>query len=284
MVGFVNIIKPSGVSSAKVVAIVKKKLKTPCGHMGTLDPMASGVLPVGVGKTSRLFDYLLDKEKIYQADFVFGFSTDTLDTTGKVVERTGVIPTEDEIKSKLSAFVGEIDQIPPKYSAKCIDGTKCYSLARKGIEFDLPPKRVSVLGFELIGKKSENVYSFRIRCKGGTYIRSLARDLGLAVGSLAVMSALDRIKSGVFDYSNAITLEDFEKSENPEKFLLPSDIAVSFKKLVLSEVAATRLLNGIKENFGASDGIYNVYFEDVFLGVGVCENGVLKIKAYVREN
>ena len=122
MTGFINIIKPSGMSSAYAVGAVKKKFNKPCGHMGTLDPMAEGVLPVGIGKASRLFQYLLDKEKTYIARFIFGYTTDTLDITGQTTETTDKIPTLSEIKEVLESFVGEIMQVPPNYSAKCING------------------------------------------------------------------------------------------------------------------------------------------------------------------
>ena len=120
MKGFINLIKPSGMSSAYAVTAVKKKFNLPCGHMGTLDPMAEGVLPVGIGQASRLFQYLLDKEKTYVARFRFGFTTDTLDVTGTITKDGGTIPTKEQIQNVLGKFVGEIDQIPPKYSAKCL--------------------------------------------------------------------------------------------------------------------------------------------------------------------
>jgi tRNA pseudouridine55 synthase len=153
MKGFINLIKPEGMSSAYAVSRVKKKLKTTCGHMGTLDPMASGVLPVGIDKTSRMFDYLLDKTKTYVAEFEFGYTTDTLDITGEVVERTDKVPTEEQIEGVLSQFVGIIDQIPPKYSAKCIDGKRGYELARRGVEFELQAKKVEILSLLFIGMK-----------------------------------------------------------------------------------------------------------------------------------
>lgn len=173
MKGFINLIKPQGMSSAYAVGAVKKKFNIPCGHMGTLDPMASGVLPVGLGKASRLFQYLLDKEKVYVARFKFGYSTDTLDVTGKTELDGGNIPTLDEINAVLPNFIGEIDQIPPKYSAKCIDGKRGYELARKGVEFELAPKKVCILDAKCLGQTAEDEFSFEFRCKGGTYIRYL---------------------------------------------------------------------------------------------------------------
>lgn len=284
MKGFINVIKPKDVSSAYCVSVVKRKTGVPCGHMGTLDPMASGVLPVGLGKASRLFPYTLDKEKTYIAEFTFGYSTDTLDTSGETVAVSGVIPERKAVESALSFFVGEISQVPPKYSAKCVDGKRGYALARAGVEFELAPKKVNVYEFSLIEKTDDNSYSFKVRCGGGTYIRSLARDLGENLGALAVMSSLDRIKSGIFDYSNGVPLEDIKNAtkEELEKYVIPADRAVNFEKLNLTEYQAQRLLNGVYEDYGFKDGIYKVYFDTEFLGVGEVIGGVLKMKSYVR--
>ena len=282
MKGFINLIKPSGMSSAYAVGAVKKKFNTPCGHMGTLDPMASGVLPVGIGKASRLFQYLLDKEKVYVARFKFGYSTDTLDVTGQETARTHLIPTLEQINAVLPSFVGEIDQVPPKYSAKCIDGKRGYQLARRGVEFELPPKKVVILGAKCLGQIEEDEFSFEFRCKGGTYIRSLARDIAFNCGTLGVMSSLDRTACGIFDYSNGVTIEEFKNSENPEKYIIPAENAVNFEKLVLTAKQAEKILNGVFENYGFNDGTYRVYNQEEFWGVGESLGGVLKIKAYVR--
>lgn len=282
MTGFINIIKPSGVSSAYAVGGVKKKFNCPCGHMGTLDPMADGVLPVGVGKASRLFQYMLDKEKTYVARFIFGYTTDTLDITGEVTERTEVVPTIDQIKSVLSNFIGEIDQIPPKYSAKCINGKRGYQLARQGVEFELEAKKVNILNIELLSQVSENEFEFKIDCKGGTYIRSLARDIALAVGSLGVMSKLTRTACGVFNMQNGIALDELKNTDTPEQYLIPADTTVSFEKLHLTPKQAQKILDGVYENYGFKDGTYRVYNQQAFIGVGRVSEGVLRINSYVR--
>lgn len=282
MKGFINLIKPSGMSSAYAVGAVKKKFNTPCGHMGTLDPMASGVLPVGVGKSSRLFQYLLDKEKVYVARFKFGYTTDTLDVTGQETSRTNLIPTIEEINKVLPSFVGEIDQVPPNYSAKCIDGKRGYQLARRGVEFQLPPKKVVILGAKCLGQTQEDEFSFEFRCKGGTYIRSLARDIAQKCATFGVMSALDRTVCGIFDYSNGVSVEDFKNSDNPEKYIIPAENAVNFEKIILTSKQAEKILNGVFENYGFADGTYRVYNGEEFWGVGEALGGVLKIKAYVR--
>ena len=282
MKGFINIYKPAGISSAAVVSAVKKKFHVPCGHMGTLDPMAEGILPVGLYKTTRLFPYLLNKDKRYVARFKFGVTTDTLDVTGEVTERTGVVPDERTIISVLPRFIGEIEQIPPKYSAKCVDGKRGYQLARQGVSFELAPKIVTVNDIKLTRKTADDEYEFVIACKGGTYIRSLARDIGVASGTVAVMSALARVKSGAFDESNSVTLDDFRNSDTPEAFIIPPDSVVDFEKLTLTQAQATKILNGVFENYGFKDGIYRVYNEREFWGIGETKEGILKIKAYVR--
>lgn len=282
MKGFINIIKPEGMSSAYAVGVVKKKFNVPCGHMGTLDPMASGILPVGLGKTSRLFQYLLDKEKTYVAKFKFGILTDTLDVTGNIEIDGGKIPTIEKINEVLPLFVGEIDQVPPKYSAKCIDGKRGYQLARAGVEFELAPKKVTVLSAKCLGQTDIDEFSFEFTCKGGTYIRSLARDIASACQTIGVMSALNRTECGIFNYENGVTVEELKNCGDPLKFVIEPDLAIGFEKLKLTNEQATKILNGVYENYGIKDGIYRVYNQDEFWGVGVAENGEVRIKAYVR--
>lgn len=282
MVGFINVNKPAGISSAFAVGKIKKIFGCPCGHMGTLDPMASGVLPVGVGKASRLFPYLLDKDKTYVAEFTFGYETDTLDKTGKTVAESGVIPTREEIEKALPLFLGNIEQIPPKFSAKCVDGKRGYELARKGVDFTLNAKSVEISGFSLLEERENGAFLFEISCKGGTYIRSLCRDLANKLGTFATMTDLVRTKSGIFDLSNAVKLEDLTDLETAENHVIPADSAVDFEKLFLDKKTAEDIINGLFYNIGAKDGIYRVYNETAFLGIGVAEEGVLKIKSYVR--
>ena len=269
-------------SSAYAVGAVKKKFNLPCGHMGTLDPMASGVLPVGVYKTSRLFNYLLDKKKTYVAEFTFGYSTDTLDITGAKTEETRVIPTIEELKAVLGEFIGEIDQVPPKYSAKCIAGKRGYELARKGIDFNLESKKVKITNLELVEQTSNNSFSFKIDCTGGTYIRSLARDIAFRVNSLGVMSKLERTACGIFNKENSVSIEEFKNSSQPEKYLISPDEAVDFEKVVLTKNQAQRILDGVYDKYSFNDGVYRVYNEEEFWGIGSVKDKVLKIDAYIR--
>lgn len=282
MKGFINLLKPQGMSSAYAVGAVKHVFNTACGHMGTLDPMASGVLPVGLSKTSRLFQYLLNKRKTYVARFKFGFSTDTLDVTGTIIQSGGRVPCAEEISVAVSSFVGTIDQVPPKYSAKCVDGKRGYQLSRKGVDFTLPPKSVEVFSYRLLSQTDTDEYEFEIECGGGTYIRALARDLGVSLGTSATMSALKRTACGVFTEANGVSVEELKSSADPEKFIIPADCAVDFPKVALSDKQATRILNGLFDNYGLADGLYRVYNGEEFWGVGKSEDGVLKITSYVR--
>ena len=283
MIGFININKNVGDGSTRAVSKVKRLFKTPCGHMGTLDPLASGVLPIGVGKATRLFNFLLDKQKTYIAEFEFGYLTDTLDCTGAVLKSGGRIPAKEEITYVLGDFLGEIDQIPPAYSAKMVDGVRSYDLARRGIEVQLKPKRVRIDGVTCLEQKEEGKFSFRIVCGGGTYIRSIARDLGEKLGTYCTMTALKRTAAGVFTIENSITVEELLSSEHPEELIIPADTAVSYPKVFLSESQGARLLNGVYDDYGLPEGLYRVYTMDEFWGIGVVENSLLKMKAYCRE-
>ena len=282
MKGFINVLKPSGVSSAYAVGVVKRKVNCPCGHMGTLDPMASGVLPVGIDKTSRLFPFLLEKKKTYVARFLFGKTTDTLDITGTITGQTDIVPTEEQLQNVIKKFVGKIAQVPPKYSAKCINGKRGYELSRKGVDFTLEAKNVVIDSITLNAKTGENEYEFTICCGGGTYIRSLARDIAFSCNSLGVMTKLERIKSGVFTLENGVDLETLKNSDSIEQFLLPADIAVDFPKLVLTSAQAQKILDGVYLDYGFTDGVYRVYNEDDFWGIAKVEDGVVRIKPYVR--
>ncbi|MBE5756187.1 MAG: tRNA pseudouridine(55) synthase TruB [Clostridiales bacterium] len=283
MQGFINVIKESGMTSFDVVNKVKRKFKIPCGHMGTLDPMASGVLAVGLGKTTRLFNYLLDKVKVYVADFEFGYETDTLDITGKVLKENKIEVNKEDIVKALPSFIGEIDQIPPKYSAKNINGKRGYELAREGVEFTLASKKVTILDFKLIEKINDTTYRFEITCKGGTYIRSLARDLGYKLGTFGTMVSLDRRKAGIFTYDNAITIKELMETPIEELKIIPADEAVDYTKVLLGRRVAERLLNGINEKYPYPDGIYRVYSKTEFIGIGEAKNYDFKIKAYVKD-
>ena len=275
--GFINLNKPSGISSAAAVSKIKRLTGLACGHMGTLDPLASGVLPVAFGNASRLFNYLLDKEKVYRAVFRFGTDTDTLDSTGEILRSCLPVPSESEINNVFQKFVGEIEQIPPAYSAKSIGGVRAYRLARQGKEVELAPKKVAVHSVELLARLNETDYGFRISCGGGTYIRSLARDIAAACGTCAIMTSLIREKSGAFELSASVTLEELTQ-ENWCGFAVAPDAVFAMPVCNICGSDAAKLRNGLKLATDLADGEYKLYFDGAFYGIAVAENGLLRAK------
>lgn len=281
--GFINVYKAKCDGSTYVVNKIKKKINEKCGHMGTLDPLASGVLPVATNKATRLFDFLLNKKKTYVAEFTFGYATDTLDLEGRVVETGGRVPQLSEIKRVLATFCGEIEQVPPSFSAIMIDGKRSYDLARKGVEVNIPAKKVVIDGIEVQPTDNSKSYRFTVECRGGTYIRSLCRDIACRLGTVAVMTDLQRTAAGFFTKENSVSLKEFLASDNPEDYLIPADKALDFPKIVLSAEKAQRLLNGLRDEYSYSNGLYKVYSENEFWGVGEVCNGKIYMRAYVRE-
>ncbi len=285
MLGFLNINKQSGVSSAAVVAKLKKQFHLDkVGHMGTLDPMASGVLPIAIGKATRLFDYFLEKEKSYIAEFEFGYTTDTLDAEGVVLQQNLPIPTKDAVKNVLTSLIGEVDQVPPMYSAKNIQGRRAYDLARQGIEVQLQPKRVTIKAIELLQQITETKYQFLIVCSSGTYIRSIARDMGQLLGTGATMTALTRINSGYFDISQAKTVEDLQTINNLEEVIIsPIDVFPQYKTLIIKEQQKRDLCNGKSIVVAQENGLYWIVFENRIVGLAKVTEEKAKIAVYLWE-
>lgn len=285
MNGFLNLYKSKGVSSARVLNAVKRSLKgETVGHMGTLDPLADGVLPVAIGKSTRLFDYLLDKNKEYVATVAFGFSTDSYDLEGEITQRSDVLPSDAELEAACKKLTGDIMQIPPIYSAKCVNGKRSYELARKGVAVELPPKKVTVKSIRVLDKISESEYKIKIVCGGGTYIRAIARDLGLLCGTVATMTSLTRTASGIFRIENSVTAEEFTSAAYKSALLVPPDEVIDYPIIRLDERQTERLYNGLYDVYDYPDGIYKVYSPTAFYGVGEVKNGKIKVKAYLRDN
>ena len=271
MTGFINVLKPEGVGSTKVVGRVKYLLKTPCGHLGTLDPLACGVLPVAVGNAARLFDYFLSKQKRYFARFVFGATASTLDREGEIV-RGGRVPSAEEVRAALPAFVGDIMQVPPQYSAVSVNGRRGYDLARRGAEFDLPPKKVHISAFTLTEQTAEDEFCFDIACGGGTYIRSLARDLAAALGTTGYMSFLCRTESGPFTFSTGVPFNVLT-AENVRDFLIPTQDVLPFPVL---EGADARIFHGVGVPVDAADGQYKLFSGGAFYGIARVRDGIAR--------
>ena len=276
MTGFINVNKVKDVSSAREVAVIKRLTKTPCGHMGTLDPMASGVLPIAVGNAARLFDYFSDKHKKYSATFRFGVDSDTLDITGEVKQNSGRVPDFSEINDVLNNFIGEIMQVPPKYSAKNVSGRRGYELARAGVDFELPAKKVKVYSIDLKGQDGADFY-FDSECGGGTYIRSLARDIAEVLGTCAVMSSLERTQSGVFTLESSVKTELLD-CDNVSKYIIPTESVLSYESLYPDEKSSFKLFNGLSVTCDKPNGLYKIYREGNFYGIAEVAESILKVR------
>ena len=279
MNGIINVYKPAGMSSNFVLTKLKKQLDIKkMGHLGTLDPLASGVLPVMINKGTKLFEFYLNKNKVYRAVFCFGKQTDTLDSEGKVIKTCNYIPTKDEIEKQMKVLVGKISQIPPNFSAKNINGKRAYDLARKGELFELKPKEVEIFDFKLISQISKNSFLFEIACSSGTYIRSLARDLGNLTGSCAFMGALIRTKSGNFDILESTLFKNLTKENCFDKIIRLEDLLENQKRIDVEDEFFKQITNGVKLKVDFEDAKnVVVYCKNTLIGIGNVKNHLLSI-------
>lgn len=270
--GILNVNKEVGISSNKCVGLVKKALNTKkVGHTGTLDLEADGVLPIVIGKATRVSDFLMDEKKEYITEAIFGSRTDTLDWSGQVVEESNKTFTKDELISEMENFTGQIIQIPPMYSAIKINGTKMYDLARKGIEVERKTRNVTIYGFELIDFDFPKA-TFKITCSKGTYIRSLIDDLGEALGSFAYVNKLTRSKVGDFVIEEAISSKDLLEMDKEEILsrIKPVDYALKdYKEIRLDKSYFKQATNGMTMRVDDiySDDLIRVYVDDKFIGL-----------------
>lgn len=271
MTGFLNIYKREGISSAYCVNRAKGLTKCPCGHLGTLDPLAEGVLPVGVGNAARLFNYFLGKEKTYLARFRFGWTTETLDRESEP-RFAGMVPSKSAVEAILPQFTGEILQRPPRFSAISVDGKRSYELARKGKDIELPARKVKIFSLTLSEQTAEDEFEFEIVCGSGTYIRSLARDMGEALGTGAYMTKLIRTASGIFTKETAVPLDNLT-AENVGKYLIPTESVLPFERM---EVGDERFFHGVHVPVDCADGVYKLYRGGQFYGTGIVEEGLLR--------
>jgi len=253
--GIIAVNKPKDWTSFDVVNKIKHLVRPlKVGHLGTLDPMATGVLLVTVGKATKLFDLMQEKKKTYIATFEFGYTTDTLDAVGTKLDSTSIIPTKDEIERELKNFIGVIDQIPPQFSAKSVNGVRAYEMARKGISVELKSKKVIIYDIKLISY-NKGVLKLEIECGSGTYIRSIGRDLALNLNSLATMTNLVRSKVGNVELDACIDVQNLNKDNILEQ-MMPLDQVINYPVLNVDEIVKTRLLNGLTQNINLSDGEY----------------------------
>lgn len=284
MIGFLNVYKPSGVTSAYVVGKIKKQFHLDkVGHMGTLDPLACGILPIAIGKATRMFDYFLEKTKTYVARFTFGTTTDTLDCDGQITKTSNVLPTLSDVQNILKNFLGDISQLPPNYSAKKVNGTCAYTLARQNIEFQLKPKIVHVDKIEVLKQVDEKTFEFEIVCGSGTYIRSLARDMAVALNTVGYMTFLERTQSGFFKKDNSLEFENVLKIEDLQNHIIKiEDVFSKIPHVVLASHDAKRLIDGQNVPVKVKDGVYMVFCNDELICVGAVVTNILRLKTYLK--
>ncbi|HPF87773.1 MAG TPA: tRNA pseudouridine(55) synthase TruB [Candidatus Limiplasma sp.] len=229
--GFLNILKPPGMTSARAVAYVRSRLNgAKVGHAGTLDPEAAGVLPLMIGKAARLFDELQNDQKAYIAEIAFGAATDTQDAQGTVVQTGTNIPTEAQLSALLPTLIGEVQQLPPMYSALKQNGRRLYDLAREGKTVERKPRTMTLFSASLLGFTSENTALIRLRCSKGFYVRTLCHDIGKKLGCPAHMRFLLRTASGIFTVDTANTLEEIDRAAKDgslPSLLVPMDAVLA---------------------------------------------------------
>lgn len=296
--GIVNVLKPPGMTSSDVVVDIRKIFNEKrVGHTGTLDPAASGVLPVCIGRATRLFDYLVDKQKEYIAELRFGVSTDTLDAFGMVTDRVDCDISETQLKAVLPEFTGRIEQLPPIYSSISVNGVKLYKLARRG-EVTQPiegrRRSVNIYALELIDCLGKNSFLIRISCSKGTYIRTLCKDIGSALGVPAYMPFLLRTASGSFGLDASFTIAELCELRDKamlEMAIVPMDRAIAhIPELRLGNLSARRkrlLINGAAIPYDGAmpeREAHRLYIDGEFIGIGIKDNSGLHITVWLGKD
>lgn len=285
MDGILNINKPKGYTSHDVVAIVRKRLGTKkVGHTGTLDPNATGVLPICVGRGTKLASVISESSKTYRAQLILGQTTTTLDVTGEVTgEADPSHLTQGQIEEAVMAFQGAIEQIPPMYSALSVDGVRLYKLARQGIEIERKPRHVTIHAIKVVEFTQPHVLTIEVSCSSGTYIRTLCADVGARLGVGGIMGELTRIESGGYTLADSQELETFSVDD----LMTLDSIFEGYPRLVIKPAGEKFLLNGnkISVNYaiGAlnAEGGYRVYDQlDKFYGLYEQEKDMLKPRIY----
>lgn len=289
--GILVIDKSAGWTSQDVAAKLRGVFhERRVGHGGTLDPMATGVLPVFIGRATRAAEFLESAEKEYVAGLRLGVVTDTQDTSGTVLETNSVCVTRAQLEAALRQFLGPIEQIPPMYSAIKINGQKLYELARRGQEVARRPRSITIHALELLEGEGAD-WTIRVRCSKGTYVRTLCHDLGRALGCGGCMSSLRRTRAGSFTLAQAVTMQqvlDFAAGQDPQQLLMPVDaVFAAHPPLIVTLGQAAKLKNGAQiKDWQFQPGTYRVYAEDgEFLLLGRVEGGVLTtIKSFFEVN
>ncbi len=286
MDGILNVYKPKEWTSHDIVAKIKKITGEKVGHTGTLDPLAQGVLPVLIGKGTLCSKYLVNHNKKYRVELRLGKRTETLDAEGKILEEKDV-PEElleksniENIRKILKKFEGQIEQLPPVYSAIKVKGKKLYEYARKGQNVDIPTRKITIYSIDLVDVlKSENVVIFDVFCSKGTYIRTLCEDIAKSFGTIGFMQNLLRTQVGEFRLEDSISLsmKDEKDLEVIGKNIISIEkIFSQYPKIKIEQQTLKHFLNGVRITQNVKDGVYRVYTEDKFLGIGVVKEKLLK--------
>jgi tRNA pseudouridine55 synthase len=265
MNGVINIYKPEGITSFDVVARVRKlsKIKK-VGHTGTLDPAAKGILPVCLGRATKIIDYIMSSTKTYRVELKLGMVTDTYDREGKVLEENPVEASKEAIEEAILHFLGESLQVPPMYSALKVNGKKMYELARQGIEIEREARKIFIYNISIID--IQGAYArFDVCCSKGTYIRSLCYDIGRNLGCGGMMNALERTSTGPFNMDNCVQLQDLNET-NLSEYIIPLDeVLKEYEALTINDVLAKLIINGVTVQDKTltahikEDKIYRVY-------------------------
>lgn len=281
--GFLNLLKTPGMSSHDAVNAVRRCLGVKrVGHAGTLDPGAAGILPVAVGRATRLIEYLADCDKAYRAELILGYSTDTGDDTGKVMEQKEIfsMPSKEDLQRVLGNFIGEITQVPPKYSAIKIDGRRACDLMREHREVEIPARQVEIFRLDLI-EVGERQLLLDVECSKGTYIRTLCADIGAALGIPATMGFLLRTRVGDFRLEQSVTLEEL-RERGETALLAPESCLNSLPRYELPLHRKKAFCNGLSTNVKEElPKVFRVYCGEDFLGIGgYRDRAVVPVKVY----
>lgn len=281
MDGIIVINKEKGCTSHDIVYKVKKMFNTKVGHTGTLDPNATGVLPILLGKGTKISKYLIEHDKEYEVVLQLGVKTTTADEEGEIIEEKEVLKEsleQLEIERILKSFIGKIKQMPPKYSAIKVNGRKLYEYARKGQEVEIKPREVEIYNIEITNiQKEKKQIEFKVSCSKGTYIRTLCEDIAEKMRTVGYMKELKRTKVGNFNIKQAITLEQLQEKENI-KIITIEEMFKDKEEIILEDSKIILLLNGVKMNIEKPKGIYRIYNkQNKFIGLGIVQNKILKI-------
>lgn len=281
MDGIIIINKPKGYTSHDVVNIVKKKLNiSKVGHTGTLDPNATGVLPILIGKATKISKYLIEHNKTYIAELALGEKSSTGDIEGEIIEKQDLPNLEEhQIKQVLESFIGKQMQTPPIYSAIKINGKKAYEYARSGQTIELKPREIEIMDISLVNFEKGSI-TFKVKCSKGTYIRVLCEDIARKLGTVGLMKELCRTRVNEFNIEQSTDLKELKATD----LINIEEIFIKKPKIELNNKQAQLFLNGVKLNTANPDEIYRIYKNEQFLGIGVIKNNLLKRDIIIIDN